>query len=142
MPDMLREGLEQLVSAGHNIPLDWNADTLSTHSAEEVITMLVKRLRKNSKTQKPVHEEALPKTICFPYSRHSSLPELCHFIEAFQPKDVWPCTVNTAEWLRKGKPCGITALDVVNIYQELLFDLYSGDSVLARTLNMIESCKP
>ncbi|KAL3593970.1 hypothetical protein FPOAC2_08272 [Fusarium poae] len=102
MPDMLREGLEQLVSAGHNIPLDWNADTLSTHSAEEVITMLVKRLRKNSKTQKPVHEEALPKTICFPYSRHSSLPELCHFIEAFQPKDVWPCTVNTAEWLRKG----------------------------------------
>ncbi|XEV05661.1 hypothetical protein FSHL1_010948 [Fusarium sambucinum] len=102
MPDMLREGLEQLVSVGNNIPLDWDADTLSTHSAKEVITMLVKKLRKNSKNQKSVHEEVLPKTICFPYSRHSSLPELCLFIKAFQPKDVWPCTVNTAEWLRKG----------------------------------------
>ncbi|KAM0239062.1 hypothetical protein ACHAPO_003030 [Fusarium lateritium] len=66
MPDMLREGLEQLVSAGNNIPLDWDADTLSTHSAKEVITMLVKKLRKNSKNQKSVHEEVLPKTICFP----------------------------------------------------------------------------
>ncbi|KAH6965648.1 hypothetical protein EDB82DRAFT_307277 [Fusarium venenatum] len=106
MPDMLREGLEQLVSAGNNIPLDWDADTLSTHSVKEVVTMLVKKLRKNSKNQKSVHEEVLPKKICFPYSRHSSLPELCHFIEAFQPKDVWPCTVNTAEWLRKGITIG------------------------------------
>jgi DNA cross-link repair 1C protein len=103
---MLKEVLEQLVSTGRNLPLDLDADTLSTHSAEEVIAMLVDRLRKNDKSQKSVHEEALTKTICFPYSRHSSLPELCHFVQAFQPKDVWPCTVNTAEWLRHGITVG------------------------------------
>ncbi|EYB30075.1 hypothetical protein FG05_05331 [Fusarium graminearum] len=98
--DMLREGLEQLLSTGRNIPLDWDVDTLSTNSAKEVIAILVQKLRTNRKNQKSVHEEALPKTIYFPYSRHSSLPELRHFVEAFRPKDIWPCTVNTAEcWI-------------------------------------------
>lgn len=98
--DMLREGLEQLLSTGRNIPLDWDVDTLSTNSAKEVIAILVQKLRTNRKNQKSVHEEAFPKTIYFPYSRHSSLPELRHFVEAFRPKDIWPCTVNTAEcWI-------------------------------------------
>ncbi|QPC78671.1 hypothetical protein HYE68_009423 [Fusarium pseudograminearum] len=104
--DMLREGLEQLVSTGRNIPLDWDVDTLSTNSAKEVIAILVQKLRKNSKNQKSVHEEALPKTIYFPYSRHSSLPELRHFVDAFRPKDIWPCTINTAEWLRNRTTIG------------------------------------
>ncbi|KAM0303482.1 hypothetical protein ACHAPM_003050 [Fusarium culmorum] len=104
--DMLREGLEQLVSTGRNIPLDWDIDTLSTNSAKEVIAILVQKLRKNIKNQKSVHEEALPKTIYFPYSRHSSLLELRHFVEAFRPRDIWPCTVNTAEWLRNGTTIG------------------------------------
>lgn len=42
----------------------------------------------------------LPKTIRFPYSRHSSYPELCAFVDAFKPKDVWPCTANPDEWIR------------------------------------------
>ncbi|UZP41142.1 hypothetical protein NXS19_008958 [Fusarium pseudograminearum] len=103
---MLREGLEQLVSTGRNIPLDWDVDTLSTNSAKEVIAILVQKLRKYSKTQKSVHEEALPKTIYFPYSRHSSLPELRHFVDAFRPKDIWPCTINTSEWLRNRTTIG------------------------------------
>ncbi|CAF3526957.1 unnamed protein product [Fusarium graminearum] len=173
--DMLREGLEQLLSTGRNIPLDWDVDTLSTNSAKEVIAILVQKLRTNRKNQKSVHEEALPKTIYFPYSRHSSLPELRHFVEAFRPKDIWPCTVNTAEcwiglmpsykaklffhlnrrirlflssylfmseWLRNGKLYGATILDVADMHQELLLNPYSGNSVLARNLNMIESCKP
>jgi hypothetical protein len=115
MSDMLQEVLEQLVSTGRNIPLDWDIDSLGTHSAEQVITMLVERLRKNSKNHKPVHEEALPKMIYFPYSRHSSLPELCHFVEVFHPKDVWPCTVNAAEWLRNGKMYRITAFNVADM---------------------------
>lgn len=44
----------------------------------------------------------LPKTIRFPYSRHSSYPELCAFVDAFKPRDVWPCTVNPDEWIRNG----------------------------------------
>lgn len=40
----------------------------------------------------------LPKTITFPYSRHSSYGELCGLVEALQPKDVYPCTVDEANW--------------------------------------------
>ena len=102
LSDTLREGLDQLVSTGRNIPLDWDLDTLGTHSADEIIVMLIQRLSKGSKNQKPIHGDTLPKTIFFPYSRHSSLPELCHFVDAFRPKDVWPCTVSPIEWLKKG----------------------------------------
>lgn len=48
-------------------------------------------------------ESGLPKTITFPYSRHSSYPELCDLVKIFKPLDVWPCTVNISEWLREGK---------------------------------------
>jgi hypothetical protein len=37
-------------------------------------------------------------TQTFPYSRHSSYTELCHLVEAFKPKDIWPCTVDKANW--------------------------------------------
>ncbi|KAJ4138063.1 hypothetical protein NW768_001879 [Fusarium equiseti] len=102
LSDTLREGLDQLVSTGRNIPLDWDLDTLSTHSADEIIAMLIQRLSKSSKSRRPIYEGALPKTIYFPYSRHSSLPELRHFVDIFRPKDVWPCTFSLAEWLKKG----------------------------------------
>jgi DNA cross-link repair 1C protein len=105
MSDILKGALEKIVSTGRNIPLDWDIGTLNAHSAEEVIIMLVDRLRKNPKNQKRHDECSLPSTIYFPYSRHSSLPELCHFVEAFRPLDVWPCTVNPAEWLKNGKYC-------------------------------------
>jgi hypothetical protein len=41
---------------------------------------------------------SLPKTITFPYSRHSSYSELCDLVQAFRPKDVHPCTVDEANW--------------------------------------------
>ncbi|KAK1775099.1 beta-lactamase-like protein [Copromyces sp. CBS 386.78] len=44
----------------------------------------------------------LPSIITFPYSRHSSYAELCHLVDAFKPKDVWPNTVNPREWLEQG----------------------------------------
>ncbi|RKK17651.1 hypothetical protein BFJ66_g2568 [Fusarium oxysporum f. sp. cepae] len=106
MSDILEGTLEKIVSTGRNIPLDWGIGTLNAHSAEEVIMMLVERLRKNPKNQKQRDKCSLPRTIYFPYSRHSSLPELCHFVEAFRPLDVWPCTVNNAEWLKNGVTIG------------------------------------
>ncbi|KAF5971560.1 hypothetical protein FBULB1_9164 [Fusarium bulbicola] len=106
MPDILGRALEKIVSTGRNIPLDWNINTLNAHSAEEVITMLVEKLRKNTKNQKQRDECSLPRTIYFPYSRHSSLPELRNFVKAFRPLDVWPCTVNNAEWLKNGITIG------------------------------------
>ncbi|KAF5626936.1 hypothetical protein F25303_10920 [Fusarium sp. NRRL 25303] len=100
MSDILEGTLERIASTGRNIPLDWDINTLNAHSAEEVIMMLVEKVRKNPKNQKQRDECSLPRTIYFPYSRHSSLPELRHFVEAFRPLDVWPCTVNNAEWLK------------------------------------------
>lgn len=44
----------------------------------------------------------LPKTITFPYSRHSSYAELCHLVKTFKPKDVWPCTAHPLEWTKHG----------------------------------------
>ncbi|KAL6711108.1 hypothetical protein ACN47E_006983 [Coniothyrium glycines] len=38
------------------------------------------------------------RTIQFPYSRHSSYQELCELIGAFQPRDVFPCTVDELHW--------------------------------------------
>ena len=34
----------------------------------------------------------------FPYSRHSSYEELCHFVSVFEPKDVYPCVVEAVTW--------------------------------------------
>lgn len=115
MSDTLREVLGQLVSTGRNIPLDWEVGTLSTRSADEVIAMLVERLTNNIKNHKPVHVGSLPKTICFPYSRHSSLPELQHFVETFRPKDVWPCTVSSVEWLKSGRFHEIAAFSPADV---------------------------
>ncbi|KAJ3525035.1 hypothetical protein NM208_g11815 [Fusarium decemcellulare] len=102
---VLQEVLMQAATTGRNIPLDWDISTLDDHSAEEVVLMLAERLGSSTKkalTQRTMDRTELPKTIHFPYSRHSSYPELCHFVEAFQPKDVWPCTVSPSEWLRNG----------------------------------------
>jgi hypothetical protein len=38
------------------------------------------------------------RTIRFPYSRHSSFAELCGLVDAFKPKDVFPCTVDEKKW--------------------------------------------
>lgn len=41
----------------------------------------------------PVRQE-LPNSIDFPYSRHSSYEELCDLVKAFEPVDVYPCTID------------------------------------------------
>ncbi|KAL7920265.1 beta-lactamase-like protein [Trichoderma austrokoningii] len=46
--------------------------------------------------------DKLPNIIRFPYSRHSSYPELCNLIDALKPKDVWPCTFHLDSWRKKG----------------------------------------
>ena len=43
-------------------------------------------------------QTGVPKQITFPYSRHSSYEELCLLIEAFKPKDIYPCTVEEKNW--------------------------------------------
>ncbi|KAL6234112.1 hypothetical protein BDW75DRAFT_173639 [Aspergillus navahoensis] len=40
----------------------------------------------------------LPRTIRFPFSRHSSYAELCELVNAFKPRDIHPCTVDSLDW--------------------------------------------
>ncbi|GAB7351741.1 hypothetical protein MBLNU459_g2325t2 [Dothideomycetes sp. NU459] len=40
----------------------------------------------------------IKRRITFPFSRHSSYEELRHLVAAFQPKDVYPCTVDHKKW--------------------------------------------
>lgn len=40
----------------------------------------------------------LPRSITFPYSRHSSYSELRGLIAAFRPRDIYPCVVNEDTW--------------------------------------------
>ncbi|EMC98741.1 hypothetical protein BAUCODRAFT_379459 [Baudoinia panamericana UAMH 10762] len=42
--------------------------------------------------------DGLPRQVTFPYSRHSSYNELCELVDAFNPKDIHPCTVDEAHW--------------------------------------------
>ncbi|KPI44217.1 Protein artemis [Cyphellophora attinorum] len=46
-------------------------------------------------------------TITFPFSRHSSLGELRHLVQAFRPKDLYACTVELPSWTEE---CSMQAL--------------------------------
>jgi DNA cross-link repair 1C protein len=41
----------------------------------------------------------MPRTVTFPYSRHSSYSELCELVAKFRPRQIWPCTVE--DWTPK-----------------------------------------
>lgn len=55
-----------------------------------------KRSASDLESQQPA--ENLPRVITFPYSRHSSYPELCDLVKVFHPKDVYACTVDANTW--------------------------------------------
>lgn len=63
--------------------------TLARHAVEQ---------RRIAKTSTPKKGADLPSTITFPYSRHSSYPELRDLVRIFNPKDVYPCTVDEPNW--------------------------------------------
>ncbi|KAJ3957580.1 hypothetical protein N0V92_005862 [Colletotrichum tropicale] len=103
---LLRELLENGVNTGRNMSLD--IDILSFGEKNEAAVLDAFR-SVGQKRQPPSSsflssgtdsEPPLPKTITFPYSRHSSYQELCDLVRIFRPKDVWPCTVNPTDWVR------------------------------------------
>ncbi|EFX01411.1 nf-x1 finger and helicase domain containing protein [Grosmannia clavigera kw1407] len=66
---------------------------------EAAMCDLERQPRKQARRSEP---ETISRTITFPYSRHSSYPELCHLLSELRPKDVWPCTVNPDRWFQSG----------------------------------------
>lgn len=72
-----------------------------TTSIEKIGGMLASQNNYSSEATTP-QAPGLPRVIRFPYARHSSYQELCHFVDAFKPLDVWPCTEDAQHWWRNG----------------------------------------
>ncbi|KAI9848766.1 MAG: hypothetical protein M1837_006853 [Sclerophora amabilis] len=88
-------------SDGDEKPLDELADVLLKLSGTSTIESAVEHLGQSVhlvEQGKLTTGNARPRKLVFPYSRHSSYAELCHLVEAFKPRDVYPCTVDEENW--------------------------------------------
>ncbi|KAL5339089.1 hypothetical protein BJX70DRAFT_364961 [Aspergillus crustosus] len=80
----------------HEMHLEELVNVLSRGRLSEESNLL-----ENSKTSAGIIDRSgkpLPRTIRFPYSRHSSYAELCELVAAFNPRDIYPCTVDPHDW--------------------------------------------
>ncbi|KAI2628507.1 Metallo-hydrolase/oxidoreductase [Hypoxylon sp. NC1633] len=98
--------LEKALAGSRDIGLDMDMSSFrEEESIAEIMRCLATKVKSiHDPTVKPEENSnpnALPNQITFPYARHSSLPELRHFVQTFKPKDVWPCTVDPLSWEKK-----------------------------------------
>ncbi|TID26943.1 beta-lactamase-like protein [Venturia nashicola] len=104
-------------------------------SLDELVDMLVRvsaSAAENTQQENAVNAAVtdrtpLPKTITFPYSRHSSYSELCALVKAFQPRDVYACTVDEQTW-------------APDVSMEALFGHLCSDKIFGHDLEMMELC--
>jgi DNA cross-link repair 1C protein len=89
-------------SLGQRMAIDKHLqDDITDTKIEKVIDELVEisGTKPEVSSKEPIQSPiSLPKTIRFPYSRHSSYLELCELVAAFKPQDVYPCTVDEENW--------------------------------------------
>jgi len=78
--------------------LDRQEDDLSLSELTKIILRSLTQKRSANINESKQQEEELPRIITFPYSRHSSYPELCDLVRVFRPKDVYACTVDPSSW--------------------------------------------
>jgi hypothetical protein len=76
-----------------NAVLKESQDSDDDLSLKALVSVLSEHATNSEKSPEKQNE-----TIRFPYSRHSSYSELCMLVQAFQPKDVFPCTVDEGRW--------------------------------------------
>ncbi|AEO58918.1 hypothetical protein MYCTH_52175 [Thermothelomyces thermophilus ATCC 42464] len=105
----LRERLGQFllgaIASGRKVPIELKSTAFRDSNETELINGLqgiASKLKMRSERLSTNQYQPLPNIITFPYSRHSSYPELCRFVSKFKPRDVWPCTVDVPRWLREG----------------------------------------
>ncbi|KAH8763581.1 beta-lactamase-like protein [Diaporthe sp. PMI_573] len=98
---LLHNFLKSAISAKHHLVLNLvkGTDPDEDSDLHTVYRSLVAAAEENRGHRSSA---TLSNRIRFPYSRHSSYGELCQFVSAFKPKDVWPCTVDTMRWIRQG----------------------------------------
>jgi DNA cross-link repair 1C protein len=88
--DVCAISLDGIGSTQGTLPLEKLAKALASFVTEKRSASLTSSLGSSAET--------LPRKITFPYSRHSSYAELCHLVKIFDPKDVYPCTVDETNW--------------------------------------------
>ncbi|KAK3381510.1 beta-lactamase-like protein [Podospora didyma] len=110
LKEQIRGFLLNAANSGRKIPLDLERSRFGEDNETNLINGLQAIAKKSQVGRDSRHrtsnsnsnQEALPDIITFPFSRHSSYPELCHLVDVFKPNDVWPCTVHPTEWLSQG----------------------------------------
>ncbi|OAA78497.1 DNA repair metallo-beta-lactamase [Akanthomyces lecanii RCEF 1005] len=98
------KSLAHNIDSGRDMPLSLAIEMFGerlTTSIDKLGGMLARKDDFSSGATTP-QAPGLPRVIRFPYARHSSYQELCHFVDAFKPLDVWPCTEDAQHWWRKG----------------------------------------
>lgn len=105
LPEETRDSLVQMWTRACLTGRTVHLDGISSIDDEISVTDVVKRVADKLHEARPINnkEAELPKIIQFPYSRHSSYPELCQLVNIFRPRDVWPCTVHEMDWIKNGE---------------------------------------
>ncbi|KAJ3492994.1 hypothetical protein NLG97_g5016 [Lecanicillium saksenae] len=100
----LMKTLFQAAGSGRDVHLGLGIDIFSdefTTDIKNFFETLIQERKSSSGSTTP-RDGGLPSVIRFPYARHSSYEELCHFVDTFKPLDVWPCTEDAEYWWRHG----------------------------------------
>lgn len=77
---------------------DDDDDPLDDLPLDRLVPALVKLFTGGLKEKEPVSTSTQSNHITFPFSRHASYNELRCLVEAFRPRDIFPCTVDPARW--------------------------------------------
>ncbi|GAO16177.1 hypothetical protein UVI_02045280 [Ustilaginoidea virens] len=104
--------LKNMAASGRDLSLNMGIEEFNDELSADMtaaLESLLERLRHEPTGTEATHAspraDGLPSVILFPFARHSSYRELCHLTQTFQPKDVWPCTVDQW-WIRNRASVG------------------------------------
>ncbi|KAL6889140.1 beta-lactamase-like protein [Trichoderma evansii] len=99
--------LTNALASGRNLQLNINSssseDIYLTDLRKAILPIANQHLKVGSSLtgNEDYGGDVLPNIIRFPYSRHSSYAELCDLVNAFKPRDIWPCTFHLESWREK-----------------------------------------
>lgn len=152
--DRIIEAIRDASAKGRGLSLNLAASIFGEGLSADLETALGALFRVSSgppletETPKVPAKEDLPTVIQFPYSRHSSYPELCHLLGIFRPRDIWPCTVDTKQWMDQGlrASCPLASAEMTwsdssfaaDLSIKSLFGQFSCGQVFAHDLRMAD----
>jgi hypothetical protein len=90
--------LQTLAGSDGKLSLDMRLPKDSGSSQDDFSLQTLVSILSANASRTATTEEPCNRTIRFPYSRHSSYAELRNLVAAFNPKDIFPCTVDEDSW--------------------------------------------